>query len=159
MNKTKIIILSAAAIAVALCVSPYMYSFIHRDDWKQNTSPLPKGTISTLCKSLLLNEANTLCNGSKTVYAADFNAALRARFPLKDPMETPKNEALVTSQEVDKAIGQFKIECQDIVHESNYSYYRCFYDFRGDGFWKDVFYFYFPEQTLFSIRSSSTQDD
>lgn len=160
MNKQKIIIILALISIMSLCSSPFVSSYLRRNDWKKDTTPLPRKTIATLCKNLSLSGQDSLCNGSRDVYARDFSEILREYFPLEDPMETPKSKATITYQDVESVIGEYKWECQDVVHETNpkFSYFRCFYDFRGDRYWRDVFYFYCPEETLFSIRSGSSED-
>lgn len=131
------------------------------DDWKKDTTPLPGETIAALCEKFSLSNEDPLCDGSKEVYAADFSKVLREKFPLNDPYRTPKSEATITYQEVDAILEQFKWECQDVVNfpASGYSSFRCFYDLRGDRYWSYVFYFYYPEETLYSIRSGNSKDD
>jgi hypothetical protein len=161
MKLQKTLVIVASTLVIAYCAIPVASSFLHRDDWKKNTTPLPKETISILCRNLALDNSNPLCNGTKSVLASDFSEAIREYFPLKDSHRTPKNEATITNQEVDAVLGQFKLGCQDVEHfpASGYSSFRCFYDLRGDNYWRYVFYFYYPEETLYSIRSGSSGDD
>lgn len=159
MNKQKILLTFFFTSIMALCFSPLINSYIHKDDWKKRTSPLPKETISTLCKNLTLDNSHPLCNDTKGAYASDFSEILRDYFPLEDSMETHKSQATITYQEVKNVLGKFEWECQEIIHAADISYFRCLYDLRGDRYWIDAFYFYYPEQTLFSIRSGSLGDD
>ena len=159
MKKRNVVIGLIVVAMSAYCVSPFVYSYLHKDDWKKETTPLPKETILTLCKNLSLSDEHPLCNGSQDVYAADFSEVLREYFPLKDAMETPKDQATITYQEVKKVIGEFEWECQEVVHAADISFFRCLYDFQGDRYWVAAFYFYYPENTLFSIRSGTSRDD
>jgi len=160
MNNRKLFFTLVLILILGYCFFSLGNSYLHKDDWKKATSPLPKETISTLCKNFKLDNEHPLCDGAKDVYASDFNDVLRKYFPLKDVHRTPKNEATITYQEVDAVLGEFKWECQDVEHfpESGYSSYRCFYDLRGDRYYRYVFYFYYPEETLYSIRSGSSED-
>jgi len=158
MKKRNIFIALIVIAMSSFCISPFVYSYLHKDDWKKDTTPLPEETIATLCMNLSLSTDHPLCNGSDDVYAADFSRVLREHFPLADAMETPKDQATITYQEVKNVIGEFEWECQEVVDESDISFFRCLYDFRGDRFWVDAFYFYYPEETLFSIRSGSSKD-
>ena len=157
MNKRRIFIL-VLLVGLVCYVSLVIERYNYRKSWEAKTSPLPQETISALCSNLSLDSNHRLCNGSKNVYAPDFTDVLRDYFPLENSMETPKNKTTITYQEVEKVIGNYKTECQEVVHQRDFSYFRCFYDFRGDDYWRDVFYFYYPEETLFSIRSGSSDD-
>jgi len=147
-----------AFVAVLAYFFFFVNSCVPKDDWKKKTSPLPKETVTSLCTKLLLTSTHSLCDGSNDVYASDFSRVIRDRFPLEDPMETPKSKATISYDEVQEVLGEYNQGCQDVVHlsVSNYSYFRCSYDLRGDDYWIDAFYFYSPENTLFSIRSSSS---
>jgi hypothetical protein len=161
MNTRKIILVLALTSMLALCVSPLVVRFVHRNDWKKDTTPLPVQTISDLCQRFDLSHEDLVCNGSKKVYAADFGEVLRARFSLKNPIRTEKADATFTYQDVEKVIGAYKLECENLVElpASGYSYFRCLYDFRGDRYWREALYFYYPEQTLFSIRTGVGEGD
>ncbi len=156
-----VLILIFALIGVCYILL-FIHSCSYRKSWEKKTSPLPQSTTSMLCKKLLLDNSNALCNDSKDVYALDFDEAVRQRFPLdlENTSELPKNKATIIYEEVSNVIGEFEVECQEVVHlsASGYSYFRCFYDLRGDGYWIMTFYFYYPEETLFSIQSG-TEDD
>jgi len=140
-------------LAIVFCFALFLVSFLRRDDWKKETTPLPRKTVTVLCKNLSLNNQHPLCNDSKDVYAIDFAETLENTF-------LPENGNPATYQEVENVIGNFKIECQQVVHlpASGYSYYRCFYDLNGDGYWRYAFYFYYPDEKLFSIRAGSPND-
>lgn len=140
-------------LGIVLCLSLFLSEFLRRDDWKKETTPLPKETVTTLCKNLLLNNQNPLCNGFKDVYAIDFADVFEDTF-------LPETGNPATYQDVENKIGDYKVECQPVVHlpASGYSYFRCFYDLNGDGYWRYAFYFYYPSETLFSIRAGSPND-
>jgi len=140
-------------LAMALCFALFLVEFLRRDDWKKETTPLPRDTIVALCKNLSLNNQHPLCNGSKGVYAKDFAETFELTF-------LPENGNPATYQAVEKAIGDYNIECKPVVHlpASGYSYFRCFYDLNGDEYWIYSFYFYHPDETLFSIRAGSPND-
>ena len=160
MSKRKLVVIMVLLIATsAILLSAER--FLYRRNWEKETSPLPRETIDKLCKSLSLDDNDSVCNPSKKIYAYDFSQVLREYFPLEDPMETPKNSATITFQQVENIIGDYQIECQDVVDlpANGYSYFRCFYDLRGDSYWVETFYFYSPEETLFSIRSGSNSND
>ncbi|MFT3890787.1 MAG: hypothetical protein QM730_04065 [Anaerolineales bacterium] len=160
MSRQKPVTILMMLIAVAAILLS-AERFLYRRNWEKETSPLPRETIDKLCKSLSLDESEQVCNPSKRIYAYDFSQVLREYFPLEDAMETPKNSATITFQQVENIIGEYKIKCQEVVDlpASGYSYFRCFYDLRGDDYWIDTFYFYYPEETLFSIRSGSSSND
>mgnify|MGYP001233315097 CR=1 FL=1 len=160
MNKKNIF--TIFLVSIFTCYIIYaIQAYLYRESWKKETSPLPKETVLTLCERLSLSTSHHLCRGTEDVYASDFSEALREYFHLKDTHRIPKNEATTTYQDVETVLGEFKWECQDVEHfpSSGYSSFRCFYDLRGDRYWRDVFYFYFPEETLYSIRSGTARDD
>lgn len=159
MNARRLIVIAVLGSVAALCATPVIGSLLHRDHWKQHTTPLPGETIAALCNKLLLEDSEPLCNGSKPVYAIDFGSAIEKHFRLADPRETPKSQAHITDHDVQSVLGPCKVVCQDVVKQREFSYFRCLYDLRGDGYWINAFYFYYPERTLFSIRSGSRDDD
>jgi len=140
-------------LAIVLCFAMFIVEILQRDDWKQATTPLSRETLVSLCKDLSLNNPHSLCNGSEDVYAKDFVDVFEHIF-------LPKNGNPATYQDVEDKIGDYKVECKPVVHlpASGYSYFRCFYDLNGDGYWRYSFYFYYPDETLFSIRSGSPND-
>ena len=158
MNRKTVLLIVLLVIlsGVVFCQTE---AYLYRKSWEKETSPLPKETVLTLCKNLELDNEHPLCNGSKDVYALDFNELIIDYFALEDTYETPKDKATVTYEEVYDIIGKFEKSCEEVTHALDISYYRCIYDLRGDGYWRDAFYFYYPENTLFSIRSGSARED
>ena len=153
MSKRKLVaimVMLIAASAILLSTERFLY----RRNWEKETSPLPTETIEKLCKSLSLDESEFVCDPSDKTYAYDFSQVLREYF-------LPKDSATITFQQVESVMSDYQIDCQDVVDlpANGYSYFRCFYDMRGDGYWLDTFYFYYPEETLFSIRSGSRDND
>ncbi len=162
MKKRTILILVLLVI-VACYTSLARERYNNRKSWEAKTSPLPQKTVSALCKEFSLDSEHHLCNGSKSIYAYDFSDVLYEYFSLKNSSDFPrddvsKDKATITFQEVEKVIGDYKRECQEVVHQKDFSYFRCFYDLRGDDYWRNIFYFYYPEETLFRIRSGSSDD-
>ncbi|MBV6395156.1 MAG: hypothetical protein HFACDABA_00727 [Anaerolineales bacterium] len=140
-------------LAMVLCFALLVVELLKRDDWKQATTPLSRESLVSLCKNLSLNDLHALCNDSEAVYAKDFVDVFEHIF-------LPKNGNPATYQNVEDKIGDYKVECKPVVHlpASGYSYFRCFYDLNGDGYWRYAFYFYYPDETLFSIRAGSPND-
>ena len=163
MNPRRLLYLIAflgVSVYILCFVTSFVTSYVRKDDWRQKTSPLPKATVIDLCEKLILASSDSLCDGSHDVYAPDFSRAIDDRFPLDGPMETPKSKATISYDDIQNVLGEYKQRCEDVVHlsVSNYSYFRCFYDLRGDGYWIAAFYFYSSEKTLFSIRTGSHDD-
>jgi hypothetical protein len=155
MNKRKFIIVITTVIAMCFAVFN-LVSFLYRKDWEKATSPLPRETVDDLCKSLLLSDRDSLCDDSKNVYAIDFEEIFRERFR---PSDEYKDGNSASYNDVETVIGRYKTECQSVVHETNpeFSYFRCFYDLRGDGYWISAFYYSYPDNVLFSIRSGNPE--
>jgi hypothetical protein len=140
-------------LAMVLCLALFLIEILRRDDWKKETTPLPKETVAALCEDLSLNNQHPLCDGSKNVYAIDFAKTFEKAF-------LPENGNPATYQDVDKVLGSYKVECKPVVHQpaSGFSYFRCFYDLNGDGYWRYAFYFYYPDETLFNLEAGTPND-
>jgi hypothetical protein len=78
-------VLFYAILAVfLLCISGVFYSQLHRyihwDDWKAKTTPLPKETIDILCNNFELEKEHPVCNGKKDVYGPHLSISLETLF-------------------------------------------------------------------------------
>ena len=101
-----------------------------------------------------MNPESSLCKGKSDVYAPDIIEVLREHFRPTDDFQNDKTD-VATFQDVEQVIGEFRTECQPVVHQTNPEFYffRCFYDLRGDDYWVSAFYYTYPDEILFSIRS------
>lgn len=157
-NRITIFLLLAICLAVSLALF-YIGQTARRDEWKKRTTPLPVETIKLLCNSFGLSLQNSLCNGRREVYGLDFMNIIRDTFRPYEAYGIPRSEA-ATYKEVEQKIGRFKYECEPVVHQADgFSYFRCFYDLRGDrAFIMTIFYSY-PEEAVVRITSTNRFKD
>jgi len=146
-----------AIVGLLILFYGYMHFVYYGDDWKQRTTPLPLKTITVLCENFKL-EKNPLCTGKKVVYAPDFYGIIRDAFRPFEAYGIASSEA-ATYDEVEKKIGVFRYECEDVIQESDgFTYFRCDYDLRGDGeFIIDIMYTY-PDNAVFRINTPMGYD-
>jgi hypothetical protein len=133
-------------------------TYIHRNDWKDRTSPLPVLTIRTLCKNFELANTSPLCEENKNIYSRDFYKAIIAYFR---PYENEKNTVgTATYSLVEENIGEYKIKCESVTTNSDgFSNFRCFYDIRGDNVFIMVIWFTYPDNLVFRIMTPMGEDN
>jgi hypothetical protein len=156
------LILAPIGVLILLCTVGISYShlhrYLHRDDWKAKTTPLPKETVDILCKNFELEKDHSLCSGKKDVYGPDFIDIIRDDFRPYEAYETKSSEA-ATYDEVEEKIGIFKYECESVVTEGDgFTYFICDYDLRGDEEFPIGIIFTYPEMATFRIMLSMGYD-
>jgi hypothetical protein len=146
-------------LLVFSCLIGNLYTYVHRDDWKSRTTPLPRGTIAILCKNFELEEDHPLCSGEKDVYGPDFYDLIRDTFRPSEEYHSKKDRP-ATYDDVEKRIGVFKYICESVVYEVSWDrkYFICHYDLRGDGEFLIGILYYYPEMTVFSIATPMGYD-
>lgn len=144
MNRNKIIsssagvyvllfILCLLAFPISLIAGRYVALSLPEDkSWKTETSPLLADVVNDLCSKLFLPR-DPICSGNSDVYAQDFYSAISRNFDKED----------TTYQYVQQSLGKYQIELEPIEYSNNgYTYFVSYYDLRGDGYSKIVFFFY-----------------
>lgn len=122
--------------------------------WKTKTSPLTREQINVLCVNLGL-EKDIRCNGQE-VYGPDFYDVIVEAFHPEEEYGIGAKPS--TYGDIEEKLGYFKVECGEVITESNvppfgseFKYFICNYDLRGDGvFLLGIFYKY-PEETVWRI--------
>lgn len=95
-------------------------------DWRDDTRPLDKETQKYLCDVFDIGE-DKKCETDVEAYSFDYS---------DDLWEFTQRGKLQTNEEWDQLFGQYKTECEysDLnILDDGRSYYRCRYDFTGDG--------------------------
>lgn len=150
----KIIGYSIAALAcifVTFIIIGRIITFVHRNDWKERTTPLPQSTVHMLCANFDLDETNKLCNGREVIYGPDFYKIIVESFR---PYEWKgSKEDAASYDEVERKIGQFKYDCESVVTEGDgFSYFVCYYDLRGDREFIIGNFFSYPDNLVYRIN-------
>jgi hypothetical protein len=131
---------------------------LRSDDWKKRTTPLPMDIIMTLCFNFDLDKSHPLCSGKKDVYGPDFYDILRDTFRPYEEYEIPSSES-ATYEEVEEKIGMFKYECRDVITNGDgFSYFRCWYDLRGDREFIIGIIYSYPDNAVFRINTPMGYD-
>lgn len=100
--------------------------------WKNSTSPLPSNVQVDLCEKLQLSQDNPLCTG-ETVLAPRFYPEIKNFF----------SSGGNSYEEVQDVLGNYYWKSEDGGQVSpGRTYYRVYYDLRGDGKYAVVFSFY-----------------
>jgi len=158
MKNIEKILLSLCACIVLLIFTCGLILTLRSDDWKKRTTPLPYETVTALCAKLGLAKDHSLCNGRKEVYAPDFHDILRDTFRPYEAYEIDSSEA-ATYEEVEKKIGVFKYECDDVATTGDgFSFYSCRYDLRGDREFIIGIMYTYPDNTVFRINTPMGYD-
>jgi|WetSurSiteA1Bulk_404760.scaffolds.fasta_scaffold24138_2 hypothetical protein len=132
-------------------------TYLHRNDWKERTTPLPVTTIRNLCINFNIENDNPLCDGKKNIYNRDFFEtiidSLRPYWHKQDKVGT------ATFVVVEEKLGEYKIECESIITEGDgFSYYTCSYDLRGDGSYILYIWFTYPDNFVYRINTPMGED-
>ena len=104
-----------------------LYKKLFTDYWKEYTQPLDKETQKYLCEVFDVLDKKR-CKPSFKAYAFDFK---------NDLWKYTHAGNLQTIEEWDRVFGQYKGECEfseTFVSDGGGLYYRCYYDFAGDGY-------------------------
>jgi hypothetical protein len=130
----------------------HVVSIRDRENFISRTTPLPQDAIETLCNDFNLTKDNSLCNGTKDVYAFDFYDIMRDAFkPFEDSKFDPNETAAY--QHVESKIGVFKYECEPPIRQADgFSYFECNYDFQGDREFINIMYS-LTEEAVFRINT------
>jgi hypothetical protein len=166
MNDSRRKILLAATIfgtivglPVVICTIGYLILISHNDDWKKETTPLPLETITTLCGNFNLPQEHRLCDGKGDVYAPDFTRIIVETFRPYEEYQINSAES-ATYEEVEKKIGTYKFKCGSVITNGDgFSYFECYYDFRGDRFSTLMIIFSYPENAVFRVTGIVGDDD
>jgi hypothetical protein len=134
-----------------------IHTYIHRNDWKNRTTPLSMSTIDTLCANFELTDDNPLCDGERSIYSRDFFTVIRADFRPYEHRDDTNGTATYT--EVQEKIGIFLIYCEPVATDAHgISSYTCDYDLRGDRtFLMGIIYTY-PDNLVFRIMTPMGED-
>ena len=126
--------------------------YIHRNDWKAETSPLQKETVDLLCNNLELDTDHTLCNGNKDVYAQDFLYIIMDTFQPYEAYQISSDEA-ATYDEVNEKMGDFLYGCGTVEHQTDgFSFFVCDYDLSGDKEFPIRILYTYPEKATVRIN-------
>jgi hypothetical protein len=129
IKRTTAIVAGILGIPFFLCV---LYAVLYQAatwyayaTWRNRTTPLDKDTVSHLCSSPYLNEAN-ICSSTRDLYAPDF-------FPAIEDFFTNGHGRDLTKTEVDFIFSDYELSCGNLEKSEGYpDHYRCWYDLRGD---------------------------
>ncbi len=159
MKRNNFIIISIiVAVPIFLCSIWILSRGLHQDDWKKRTTPLPKETRDLLCSRFGLSQEDVLCSG-KDIYALDFMPTIQDTFKPYETYHIKSSEA-ATYEEVEEKIGTFKYECEQVVHQADgLSYFRCFYDLRGDKKFIITIFYTYPEEAVMRLGITNRFDD
>jgi len=155
-NKKKYILIGGFFIVI--CLIGYYYFQSRQEDWKEMTTPLPANSVETLCENFNIRSSQ-LCNGTHEVYGPDFYNIIRETFQPYEEYQVESNQA-ATYDEVEKKIGIFQYECDNVVYQADsFTYFTCFYDLRGDRVSTILIIFTYPENRVFRISTSYGDND
>jgi hypothetical protein len=145
------------AIPVLILLVLYISQALRRDDWKKRTTPLLPETVEALCVDFELEKDHRLCAGKRDVFGTDFYKIIRDTFRPNE-YETGNSEAS-TYEEVEKKIGNFKYECDDVATTGDgFSFFSCRYDLRGDREFIIGIMYTYPEMAVFRINTPMGYD-
>jgi hypothetical protein len=147
----------AICIAVTvLCLLSFVVSYVigsfRQPDtsWRKETSPLDVETRINLCKILNLQTDDPLCLPNRDVYADQFFPLIERYFPNKS----------TTYDSINEKLGKYQIRRESISRDlEGNSYYRVWYDLRGDGVTAIVYYFSEKDNTAFRIGTRLGEGD
>jgi len=153
-NNKILVILLVIVVGLPVLFYGYLEFIRYGDQWKERTTPLPHATIDTLCASFNLEKSHPLCNDSKgDIYGPDFYEIIRDTFRPYEAYEIPSSES-ATYEEVEEKIGMFKYECRDVITNGDgFSYFRCWYDLRGDREFIIGIMYTYPDKAVFRINT------
>jgi hypothetical protein len=103
----------------------------YRDNYKLHTTPLPNTVVEDLCIKLNLKDTSKYCASGAVVYAPYFFEGIKTYFK-----NLPKQDK--TYDTVQSKLDPYLVMCEPPDFEG---YFRCSYDFRGDGVYPVFFYF------------------
>ncbi len=160
MKRKEIIVISTTSVLLILVLSIlYLNQVSRSNDWEKRTTPLPKTTVDLLCRNFALSLDDVLCNGKKDVYVLDFMKVVRDAFRPYETYEIESSEA-ATYEEVEEKIGMFKYECEPVETTGDgFSYFRCFYDLRGDRKFIITIFYTYPEMAVMRLGITSRFED
>lgn len=119
--------------------------------WRADTSPLPAETVNDLCQAFQLSKDHSLCQSEKTVFADEFFPLIKKALPVNQ----------VTYEEMDEKLGKYQVRKGPTFHvvAEGISYYRVWYDLRGDGVTMIIYYFYEEDGKAFKTLTRLGKDD
>jgi hypothetical protein len=123
-----LLILTAITVGLFQCliiliVGSTVFSRLTKPTVKEVTSPLETAVVLDLCSALAMPQDSRVCQPGAVVYAPDFFPAVRASF---QPGQS-------TYEDVQSKLARYQYEYEPVVTTaSGYSYFRAWYDFRGD---------------------------
>jgi hypothetical protein len=105
-------------------------------NWKEKTSSLDSAVAKDLCMAFSLPPEDFRCKPDSIVYAPDFFSVIKETF-------APKNDAWATYEEVQEKLGKYQYDYEPPVTTGDgLTYFRAWYDLRGDRVYPIVMFFY-----------------
>jgi len=103
----------------------------YRDNYELHTTPLSEPVVSDLCVKLKLVNTSELCNPGEVVYAPELFNEVKSYFN-----NLPSQDK--TYDVVQDSLGSYLVFCSPPEPDG---YFRCRYDFKGDGVYPVFFDF------------------